>query len=118
VEGGQTGNGRRPPGGEGFRRPAIAGCASQLAAWFDEPIVKPLMVSFRVIMGNEFLSSVTQRSIAEENHAVKAFFFYGSNKTFEMCRQIRRPGKGGERNGVQPAQPCRERPGNAWSLDP
>jgi hypothetical protein len=48
------------------------------------------MVSFSVIMGNEFLSGDTQRSVTEENHAVKAFFFYGSNETFEMCRQIRR----------------------------
>jgi hypothetical protein len=69
----------------------LAGCAPHFVAWFDEPIVKPLMVSFSVIMGNEFLSGVTQRSVTEENHAVKAFFFYGSNETFEMCRQIRRP---------------------------
>ena len=43
----------------------LAGCAAHFVAWFDEPIVKPLMVSFRVIMGNEFMSGITQRSVAE-----------------------------------------------------
>jgi hypothetical protein len=42
-------------------------------------------VSLRVIIGNEFLSGVTQRSLAEENHAVKACFFYGSGESFEAC---------------------------------
>jgi hypothetical protein len=71
----------------------LAGSAAYFIARFDDPIAEPLMVSFGMIMGNEFLSSVTQRSVAEENHAVKAFFFYGSNETFEMSRQIRRSGR-------------------------
>jgi hypothetical protein len=45
----------------------VTGCAAHLGAWFDDPIVEPLMVPFCVIMGNEFLSGVTQRSVAEEN---------------------------------------------------
>jgi hypothetical protein len=63
----------------------VTGCAAHLGAWFDDPVVEPLMVSFRVIMGNELLNGVTQRSVTEENHAVKSFFFCGSNGTFEMC---------------------------------
>jgi len=67
----------------------LASSAAHFVAWFDDPIAEPLMISFSMIMGNEFLSGITQRFVAEENHAVKTFFFYGSNETFEMCRQIR-----------------------------
>ena len=68
----------------------LAGCATQFVARFDDAVVKPLMVSFGMIMGNEFLSGVAQGSVTEENHSVKTFLFYGSNETFEMCLQIRR----------------------------
>jgi hypothetical protein len=71
----------------------LAGSAAYFIARFDDPIAEPLMISFSMIMGNVFLSGITQRSVAEENHAVKAFFFYGSNETFKMCRQIRRSGR-------------------------
>jgi hypothetical protein len=78
----------------------LAGCASHFVAWLDELIVKPLMVSFRVIMGNEISSGVTQRSVTEKDHAVKTFFFYGSNETFEMGRQIRRSGREANTTGA------------------
>ena len=84
----------------------LAGCAPHFVAWFDEPIVKPLMVSFSVIMGNEFLSGVTQRSVTEENHAVKAFFFYGSiYKHFYPGEQGKRRREGGSQGESQ---------GNDW----
>jgi len=78
----------------------VTGCAAHFGARFDDPVVEPLMVSFRVIMGDEFLGGVGQRSITEENHAVKAFFFYGSNETFQMCRQIRGPGREANATGA------------------
>ena len=34
--------------------------AAHFGAWFDDPVVEPLMVSFRVIMGDEFLGGVAQ----------------------------------------------------------
>ena len=68
----------------------LAGCATQFVARFDDAVVKPLMFSFSMIMGNEFLSGITERPVTEENHAVKALLFCGSNETFEMCLQIRR----------------------------
>jgi hypothetical protein len=43
----------------------LAGSATYFVAWFDDPIVEPLMVPFRMIMRNEFLSRVTQRAVLE-----------------------------------------------------
>lgn len=79
----------------------LAGNAAHFVAWFDDPIAEPLMISFSMIMGNEFLSGITQRSLAEKNHAVKAFFFDRSNETFEMCRQIRRSGRQANTTGAR-----------------
>jgi hypothetical protein len=51
-------------------------------------------------MGDKFLGGVAQRSVAEENHGVKAFFFYGSNESFEMRRQIQGPGREANATGA------------------
>ena len=79
----------------------FASSAAHFVAWFDDPIAEPLMISFGMIMGNEFLSGVTQRCVTEENHAVKTFFFDGSDETFEMRRQIRRAGRQANTTGAR-----------------
>jgi len=81
--------------------PDLAGCAAQFVARFDDVVVKPLMVSFGMIMGNEFLSGVTERPVTEENYSVKTVLFYGSNETFEMCGQIRRSGRQADAAGAR-----------------
>ena len=63
---------------------APAGCSVQFVARLDDPVVEPLMVSFRMIMGNEFLGSGSERPFAEQDHAVKTLLFYGSDEAFEM----------------------------------
>ena len=76
------------PAAQSFTARDLAACATHFVAWFDDAVAEPLMLSFCVMVGDEFLSGVTQRSVTEENHAVKALLFCGSNETFEMCRQI------------------------------
>ena len=45
---------------QSFTARDLAACAMHFVARFDDLVVEPLMVSFGVIMGNEFLSGVTQ----------------------------------------------------------
>ena len=67
----------------------LTGCARRFLSRLNQSVAQPLVVSFCMIMGNELLSGVAQGTFTEENHTAKAFFFYGSHETFEMCREIR-----------------------------
>ena len=45
---------------QSFTARDLAGCATHFVARFDDAVVKPLMVSFGMIMRNELLSGVAQ----------------------------------------------------------
>jgi hypothetical protein len=47
------------------------------------------MISFGVIMDQEFANSVSQRRFSEEDHSLKAFRFQGAEKSLQMSVQIR-----------------------------
>src|SRR5205823_13889076 len=61
--------------------------------WSDKPIFQPLMISFSVIMRNEFSDPVPQRLLTKEDHLLHAVFLDGANEPFRVCVQI------GERGG-------------------
>jgi hypothetical protein len=56
--------------------------------WMDPLIVQSLVVSFRMLMGNEFLGGITQRSLPEKEYALEAFLLEGWFEVFEIRIQI------------------------------
>jgi len=44
----------------------LAGSATHLVAWFDDPVAEPLMISFSMIMGNDFLLTPVDPACQEE----------------------------------------------------
>ena len=57
-------------------------------AGLDGLVLKTLVVSFSVIMEQEFLNSFAERTLTEENHLGKTFRFDAQVKSLEMSAQI------------------------------
>jgi len=58
--------------------------------WDDELVVHTLMVSFRVIMNQEFTHGSPQGILTKENHPLQAFLFDRSYESFGESVQVRR----------------------------
>ncbi len=56
----------------------------------DDLVAKTLVVSFTVVVGQEFSNCFTERTLTEENHSGKTLGFDAQVKPLEMSVQIRR----------------------------
>src|SRR5580704_12226542 len=56
----------------------------------DQPVAKPLVVPFKMIMRDEFMNRLAQRAFPEQDHSVQAGFLNRPYKTFRVGVQIRR----------------------------
>jgi len=56
----------------------------------DDPIAQSLMVSFEMVMCNEFSNRVSQRIFTKENHLLQTTFFDRADESLRVCVQIRR----------------------------
>ena len=57
--------------------------------WLNDSVFESLMVSFLVIMGQEFGAGVSQRPCTEEDQLVKTLRFQAEVKSLQMGIQIR-----------------------------
>jgi len=59
-----------------------------------QPVAETLMVSLAVIMQNELVNSLAQRTFTKEDHSVQAGFLDAANEALRirirMCLQMRR----------------------------
>jgi hypothetical protein len=65
-----------------------AGRPPDFVSRVDKFVLESLVVSFRVIMIDEFRERLFQRCLAKEDHSIEAFRFQASHEPLEMCIAI------------------------------
>ena len=58
---------------------------ARLLPLFDELVVQPLVISFAMIVEKELANSISQRSLAEEDHPVETLGFQAQMKPLQMA---------------------------------
>jgi hypothetical protein len=54
----------------------------------DQTVLKTLVVALEVIVGNEFVDRLPQRTLSEQDHPLQAGFFDRPDKPFRVGIQI------------------------------
>ncbi len=69
----------------------LARGSAGLGAQSEQPIVQPLVISLGMVVLQPLADRVSQRLLAEEDHAVDALGFEGPEEALQMRVQVRRP---------------------------
>src|SRR5207244_10532787 len=70
---------------------------SPASIWNDQAIVEALVISFKMLMEDEFRDRAPQRILAEPNHPIQAQFLNRSNEAFRRGVQIPGPARQSDR---------------------
>jgi hypothetical protein len=66
---------------------------ADLFTWFDDPVLQALVIAFLVVVDQELADGVSERLLAEEDHAVEQLLSQEPHEPLDVWREVGRPGR-------------------------